>query len=120
MVGAPGSGGEFASARHSVSEPQRPTIPTAFALRQNQPNPFSGRTTIHFDLAIETPVRLTIYDAQGRVVRKLVDGTVAAGFQSVVWDRRDGKGRQVGAGIYLYRIEAGTFRDRKKMVLLSN
>jgi hypothetical protein len=102
-----------APGHHGLTPP-----PKAFALRQNQPNPFSSRTTIRFDLPIETSVRLVIFDAQGRVVRRLVNGRVPAGFQSVEWDKRDNGGRQVGSGVYLYRIQAGSFRAQKKMVLL--
>jgi len=41
-----------------------------------------------------------------------------AGFHAVDWDEGGGHGRVVGAGVYLYRIQAGTFRDRKKLALL--
>lgn len=93
-------------------------VPTAFSLRQNQPNPFTGLTTIRFELPVETNVRLEIFDAQGRRVRTLAASTFPAGFHSVEWDERNAHGLQVKSGVYLYRIQAGTFRDQKKMVLL--
>lgn len=98
---------------------EMPPVPTAFALRQNQPNPFDQTTSIRFELPAETRVRLEIFDAQGRLVRTLTDGAYPAGFHAVEWDHRTDGGNALGAGVYLYRIQAGAFRDQKKMVLLA-
>jgi flagellar hook assembly protein FlgD len=54
----------------------------------------------------------------GRLVRSLVDGQRAAGDHSVSWDLRNDDGRPVAPGIYFCRMEAGAFRDTKKVVLL--
>jgi hypothetical protein len=94
------------------------SIPTSFALRQNRPNPFSASTTIHFDLPFDSPVQIDVFDAQGRLLRTLADGQFPAGFHAVDWDKRTAGGQSVGAGVYLYRIQAGSFHDEKKMVLL--
>jgi len=94
-------------------------IPSAFALRQNQPNPFDRTTSIRFELPSETEVRLEIFDAQGRLVRTLADRGYPAGFHALEWDHRTDGGKALGAGVYLYRIQAGSFRDQKKMVLLA-
>lgn len=101
-------------------EPGPPDLPPRFVLRQNGPNPVSSNTTIRFDLPSPALIRLEIFDAQGRLVRTLANARFPAGFQSVEWDRRSGDGRSLGAGVYLYRIQAGTFHDQKKMVLLPN
>jgi FlgD Ig-like domain len=93
-------------------------VPEAFALAQNRPNPFASRTTIHFDLPQPAQVRLEIFDAQGRRVAALANGWYPAGFHSVDWDRRGEGGARMQPGIYVYRIQAGPFRDRKKLVLL--
>jgi hypothetical protein len=93
-------------------------LPTRFALRQNQPNPFDRMTSIRFELPVEARVRLEIFDAQGRLVRALADGAYPAGFHRLEWDRRTDNRQALGAGVYLYRIQAGSFRDQKKMVLL--
>ncbi|MBI1799490.1 MAG: hypothetical protein HYR73_07350, partial [Candidatus Eisenbacteria bacterium] len=101
------------------SKPQHepgPEIPLSFALRQNQPNPFTARTAIHFDLPVGAMVRLELFDANGRRVETLADRYFPAGYQSVMWDPR-GAGK-VGPGVYFYRIEAGPFRARRKAVLL--
>lgn len=74
---------------------------------------------IRFELPVETQVDLEVFDAQGRLVRSLAGSRYPAGFHGVVWDQRDEGGRPLGAGVYLYRLRAGTFRDQKKMVLLA-
>ncbi len=93
-------------------------LPTEFALFQNQPNPFGERTAIHFALPAPRVVRLEIFDVLGRRVRLLADQPFPAGYQAIEWDRRDEVGGLVTPGIYLYRMQAGEFRDRRKMVLL--
>jgi len=80
--------------------------PTHFAtlLRANHPNPFAGPTHIAFQLAREGSVRLTIYDIQGRRVRRLVEGGLGAGDHDVVWDGRNDAGRAARPGIYFYSL----------------
>jgi hypothetical protein len=116
VVGVAGSEGST-PARALPGAGDKP-LPVAFALRQNQPNPFSGRTTIRFELPVASPVRLEVFDPQGRLVRRLADGPFPAGFHAVDWNQRATGGPAVAAGVYLYRLQAGAFRDQKKMVLL--
>jgi len=108
-------GAPHATARRA---PKEDAWPTAFALRQNQPNPFKTSATIRFDLPIASSVALEVYDAQGRKVRTLARGLYLAGCHAVEWNERDEGGNFVRPGVYLYRIVAGSFRDQKKMVLL--
>ena len=63
-------------------------------------------------------VTLTIYDLMGREVTQLVNTTQEAGFKSVQWNATDSFGKPVGAGVYLYQIQAGEFVQTRKMVLL--
>jgi flagellar hook assembly protein FlgD len=93
------------------------TIPAVHALLQNQPNPFRPGTEIRYQLASAAAVRLAVFDAQGRQVRTLVDGTVAAGHHRVAWDGRDAHGRAVPSGLYFYRLVAGAFTATRKMAL---
>ena len=93
-------------------------IPASFALRQNQPNPFNARTTIRFELPMATMVRMEVFDLQGRRLQVLADRLYAPGYHSVEWDQRTRSGDSAKPGLYFYRIQAGPFRDRKKMVLL--
>jgi len=100
------------------SPPESARLPQSFALHQNQPNPFRAATTIRFDLPSAGLVRLEVFDLLGRRVRALSNHWHPPGSHEVEWDRRDANGARVGPGAYFYRIEVGTMRDRKKMVLL--
>ncbi len=93
-------------------------LPTPLALRQNFPNPFNPSTTIAFALERSGPVKLQVYDARGRLVRTLVDEAREAGAHSVAWDGRDNGGRSSAAGVYLYRLDAGSSSLQRKMTLL--
>jgi hypothetical protein len=104
------------AASHPVS--QQSSIPTQFALYQNVPNPFRGSTTFRLDLPVGRMVRLEIFDVSGRRVRTLVNHFMPAGRQSVAWNQRDDAGAELGAGVYFARVQADTFRDRKKLILM--
>ncbi len=95
-----------------------PVVPAQFALRQNQPNPFRGTTAIRFELPVGAMVRLEIFDVQGRRLQMLANRYYPAGYHAVRWDQRTSSGAIAGPGVYFYRIEASTFRDRKKTILL--
>jgi flagellar hook assembly protein FlgD len=63
-------------------------------------------------------VQLLIIDLLGREVRKLADSDFSTGYHSVIWDGKDNAGNIVPSGIYIYRIVAGAFQERKKLVLV--
>ncbi len=88
-------------------------IPTRFVLSQNYPNPFNPSTAISYELAAPSHVTLKIFDVLGREVATLVNEVKPTGKFEAVWDARN-----VASGLYIYRLEAGSFRDVKKMVLL--
>ena len=88
-------------------------IPDVFALEQNYPNPFSRSTEIHFALPEDSDVRLTVYDLMGREIARLVDATMPAGFHHATLD-----GSQLASGVYLYRIEAGSFTATHRMIMV--
>ena len=75
-------------------------------------------TTLRFGLAERAQVRLRIYDVSGRLVRTLVDGARGTGEHFERWNGTDSSGRSVASGVYFYRLEAGSFVETKKMVLL--
>lgn len=102
----------------AAATPRPMALPAAFALHQNQPNPFSGTTTVRFDLPVASTVDVSIFDLQGRHVHTLANGDFAAGFQSVVWDHRDDAGNSMRPSVYLCRLVAGAFRAQRTMVLL--
>ena len=93
-------------------------VPEAFELAQNYPNPFNPATRITFRLAEASDVRLAVYDALGREVAVLVSNQMEAGTYEVAWDGRDASGRMLPSGVYLYRIEAGSFTESRTMTLL--
>lgn len=93
-------------------------VPESSALLQNYPNPFNPGTTIHYVIAQEEHVVLSIWNLTGQLVRQLVRETQAPGHYSVIWDGRDEAGRLVANGVYLYRIRAGEFQASRKMVLI--
>jgi hypothetical protein len=93
-------------------------IPVArLQLAQNVPNPFNPETTIAFHLPDAGSARLTIYDIRGKLVRTLVDEPYEAGPHKVIWQGDDWAGHPVASGVYLYRLEAGSYCETKRMVL---
>ncbi|MBU0710714.1 T9SS type A sorting domain-containing protein [bacterium] len=93
-------------------------LPTKFALKQNFPNPFNPLTSIAFELPVGNDIHLAVYNMLGQEVRTLVNEHRPAGYHSVQWDGRDDFGKSLSSGIYFYRIEAGTFHQTNKMILL--
>ena len=75
-------------------------------------------TTLRYDLPNNDLVKITIYDMMGRIVNNLVSNQQNTGYKSIQWDATNDAGQSVSAGLYLYTIDAGQFRQTKKMVLL--
>ncbi len=90
-----------------------------FRLESPRPNPSLGTATIAFTLPSAMHVRIRVYDVAGRLVRTLLDRESPAGPGEVAWDGRDDAGRRVGAGVFFYRMEAGDWQSRRKMILAS-
>jgi hypothetical protein len=88
-------------------------IPQDYQLAQNYPNPFNPSTTIEFTLPVQTDVSVTIYDALGNELEVLFSGSKSAGTHSVNWNATN-----YASGIYFYRLNAGSFNQVKKMLLL--
>ena len=93
-------------------------IPKVFHLYQNYPNPFNPITSLRYDLPEDGLVNITVYDMMGRVVKTLLNSSQTAGYKSIQWNATNDRNEQVSAGLYLYTIEVGEFRQTKKMVLL--
>jgi hypothetical protein len=93
--------------------------PARTALKENYPNPFNPTTTISFELANSQPVFLNVYDVAGRIIRRLEKGSVLpAGRHESHWDGRDESGRKMPASLYFYHLEAGSFSQTKRMMLI--
>ena len=88
-------------------------VPKEINLLQNYPNPFNPVTEIKFTLPEATRVTLRVYNIIGQEVVSLVNGVEEAGFHSVKFE-----GSNLPSGTYIYRLQAGSFVQTKKMVLL--
>ena len=93
-------------------------VPKMYALHPNVPNPFNPQTTVRYDVPSEGHVSLVVYNLMGQMIRVLVDGDQTDGHHQAVWDGKDTMGRDAGSGMYLCRMEAGTFHAVQKMVLI--
>ncbi|RKU20487.1 hypothetical protein C6503_05895, partial [Candidatus Poribacteria bacterium] len=97
--------------------------PEKTQLLANYPNPFNPETWIPYELATDTDVKITIYNAQGVVVRMLQLGQQSAGYytdreRAAYWDGRNALGEQVASGIYFYQLETDAMSSLRKMVIL--
>ncbi len=97
----------------AIEGPADGALPAVFELSQNYPNPFNPTTTITYAIPQPQDVTLHVYDALGRQVVTLVDGPQNAGRYQVRFDARG-----LPNGVYYYVLRAGTFEERKAMVLL--
>lgn len=96
-------------------------------LHGNYPNPFNpaaagiGRssiTSISFSLPKEQDIELVVYNMKGQTVRKLAQGQFTSGEHSVTWDGTDNNSKQVGSGLYFYKLKTADQDISKKMLLL--
>lgn len=118
---ATGDGGSHTTVYRSLTLTRAPLvsneidggIPAKFALNQNYPNPFNPTTNISFDLPQAATVELTIFDMLGRKVNTIVSERMNAGSHTVSFDAS-----RLASGMYIYRINAGTFVSTKKMTLI--
>ena len=92
--------------------------PQPFTLMQNYPNPFNPSTTIPFTLDTAGHVSLTVFNISGQKIRTLIDDFRSKGLHTVIWDGRDNVGRNVGTGIYFYRLQRNDMVDMRKMLLI--
>jgi gingipain R len=88
-------------------------IPQTFSLSQNYPNPFNPVTKISFDIPKTVLTKLTVYDILGREIMKLVNEVKQPGQYVVDFD-----GAKIASGVYYYKLEAGTYMNVKKMLLI--
>lgn len=94
-------------------ENENGNVPTDYSLQQNYPNPFNPSTNIAYMLPRAGHVKLTVYDIFGREVASLVNDNKQAGSYTVEFDASN-----IASGVYYYKMEAGDFRDVKKMLLV--
>jgi len=110
--------GAFGVGCEAILSTDKDVIPLKYLLHQNYPNPFNPVTTLRYNLPEDGLINIAIYDIMGRVVKTLINGSQTAGYKSTQWNATNNAGEPVSAGVYLYTIQAGEFRQTKKMVLL--
>jgi hypothetical protein len=95
--------------------PERPAAarPDALTLLGSYPNPFNSATTIAFDLAAASPVKLQVCDVLGRAVAVLVNNTLNAGAHRVAFDASG-----LAGGVYVAHLEAAGTTVSSKMMLI--
>jgi len=98
-------------------------LPEKSMLLQNYPNPFNPETWIPYQLADDSPVTISIYNAKGELVRTLNLGYQSAGVyiaksKAAYWNGKDALGERVANGVYFYRLQAGNFSAVRKLVVL--
>jgi len=102
----------------SLGDKDDVVIPKVTALKGNYPNPFNPTTTIAFDMAKDGQVSIDIYNIKGQKVRALTNEKFVAGSHRVVWNGDDAIGRNVGSGVYFYRMTTDGYSKTQKMLLL--
>lgn len=92
---------------------EKENVPLEFNLYQNFPNPFNAKTIIQFDLPVDEFVNLSIYDLLGRKIKSVINSELKSGKHKIELDLNE-----FSSGIYFYTIEAGKFKQTRKMIML--
>lgn len=90
-----------------------PELPVGYELSSNFPNPFNPSTSFDYSIPQSGPVRVQVFNVLGQSVAMLVDGVQTAGTYRVTFDASD-----LPSGVYVYTVDAGTFRASKRMMLV--
>lgn len=94
------------------------SVPERLKLYPNYPNPFNRSTTFTFELSEAMPVRLTIYDAEGKRVFTLFEKNVAVGKHQITWNGNDRANRPVASGVYIAQLTSPGVQKRQKVLLI--
>jgi hypothetical protein len=90
----------------------------ALVLGAPRPSPTSGRTTVSLELPRAMTVEANVFDARGRIARRLESGMLAAGAHLLYWDGTLERGGQAASGVYWIRVAAGNIDKRVKMIVV--
>lgn len=101
-----------------TSNPETPPLLPETTLLGNYPNPFNPSTTISFALREAAPVRIDIFNPKGQLLLTLLEAGLPAGNHTVNWDGKDKSGNVSGSGLYLYRMQSGSYTSTRKMLML--
>jgi hypothetical protein len=84
----------------------------------NYPNPFNPSTEILYKIPKDDYISIVIFNVKGNKIMSLVDDYQSAGEYSIHWNGKNEQGESVSAGMYIYSLQAGSYRQTKKMILL--
>ena len=87
-------------------------------MHNNYPNPFNPSTNIPYTILKDEFINIVIYDLTGNRIKLLINEYKDIGNYVINWNGKNEDDKPVSAGVYLYSIEAGDFRQMKKMILL--
>lgn len=93
--------------------------PAARIALASRPNPARGNTRVHFELAADETLELSLFDLSGRQVRSLVKGAFPAGSHDVAWDGLDNAGHPAAPGVYLARLKGARTQATHHIVLMN-
>lgn len=85
-------------------------------LTQNTPNPFQGSTRIAYEIPVEGPVRISVFDVSGREIARLLDRTLPAGGGEVTWNGKTSSGKTAPSGVYFYRLQTEQGERIKRLI----
>ncbi len=108
----------FTNVTLGVTDPAPGLASGMIQLVRSYPNPFRPSTTIEFQIAARTDVRVRVYDVKGGLVRELARENMAAGRHEVAWDGTDRNRSRVSSGVYFYTLECGTQSRSGRLVLV--
>lgn len=99
-------------------EPEDAIVEPAMRLHAPSPNPFNPSTVLAYEIDQAGPVKISVYNVRGRLVRTLVNETMPGGPHEVVWTGLDNSGKRVTSGVYYVRLEANGREMSRRMTLV--
>ena len=96
-----------------VEEEMKYSLPNQYALEQNYPNPFNPSTKIKYSIPNQSKVIIKVYDILGTEIEILVNEEKLTGTYELTWYAEN-----LPSGVYFYQLQAGSFVETKKMVLM--
>jgi len=99
-------------------KPVGEAVPGVFTLGQNYPNPFNPSTVIEYNVPVRSNVAISIFNILGQKVATIINDMHEAGAHRATWNGKDFSGKTAASGIYFYQMQAGSFEQVKKMMLM--
>lgn len=103
---------------YSIETSAEDELPSTEISLSNYPNPFNPETNIVFNLQENSEVQIDIFNIKGQKIRSLLNDQIIAGEHSIVWDGKDYSGKEVGTGLYFYKLKVNNVEIVKKCILM--